>query len=288
MSLEKYIKYGKVIEFIKGNIDRKSLGQTVIIEADDSLDKLALVKEIIKEEICEEKSFFACDKCKTCQKIDKDNYEDLLVLDFDESKKSKSYSVSQIREKVLPFLQRKSISSNENSFLVIPFADSMSNLLQDTLLKTLEEPGNNKQIFLLCENTYKLQQTIRSRSRIYRINYQFVDESKEEFLLAKELFRKIENQEFFFDLKVYLDDNISSREDTINLLEAMEIILSNYFKKSDFKKYTFREIRYMIMEIEKTKKKLETNISYKYALRKLVLDFKYIKNGGIDARDSRS
>ncbi len=280
MSIEKYEEYGPLIKRIKESIQKDNFGQTIIIEGSSAVDKLSLTLEIIKGEICHNEKGSSCDKCIACKKVDKGNYEDLLIIESDSKRKTKGYSVSQLREEVIPFLQRKPISKEGISVLIIPEADSMNEASQDTLLKILEEPKENRQIFLLCENSEKLQVTVRSRSSIYRINYMDIDLENSMIEESKTFLNMIYKKEDFFTVKNFLEENIKSKEDLVLIIDAMELNLREILIKGGNQFFSLNRLIDIINILEETKDILRYNISYKYAMKNLFLTLTYYDDKG--------
>jgi DNA polymerase-3 subunit delta' len=93
------------------------------------------------------------------------SHPDLLVIDLEEEKRD--ISVEQIRA-VPPFLS-KTAAQNGWRIVIIDGAERMNRAAQNALLKALEEPSPNALVLLLAENTGALLPTIRSRSRVLRL-----------------------------------------------------------------------------------------------------------------------
>lgn len=79
----------------------------------------------------------------------------------------KDISVEQIRA-VPPFLSMTAAQSGWR-IVIVDHAESMTRSAQNALLKVLEEPSPNSLLILLAENMGALLPTIRSRSRILRL-----------------------------------------------------------------------------------------------------------------------
>lgn len=93
------------------------------------------------------------------------SHPDLMVIEPLEE--GKDIGVQQIRA-VPPFL---SMTASQGSWriVIVDGAESMTREAQNALLKVLEEPSPNSVLILLAENTGALLPTIRSRSRMLRL-----------------------------------------------------------------------------------------------------------------------
>jgi len=106
----------------------------------------------------------ACDKCRSCRKIDADSHPDILGVHLLKGKKI--ISISQIRQMGL------AISSKPNEaifrMVLILDADRMNIQAQNALLKMLEEPPEKTFFILIANRISLLLPTIISRCRNIR------------------------------------------------------------------------------------------------------------------------
>ena len=94
------------------------------------------------------------------------SHPDLLALAPEDE--NKDLNVEQIRS-VAPFLSMTAAQSGWR-IVIIDGAERMNRAAQNALLKVLEEPSPNSIIILLTDHLGKLLPTIRSRSRLLRLN----------------------------------------------------------------------------------------------------------------------
>jgi DNA polymerase-3 subunit delta' len=117
---------------------------------------------IAKALVCDE-SILACQNCIDCNKIENHNYSDLIFF----SGKEKS-----IKKQNIEFIQEefsKSSVEGKCQIYILENIDNSSSESMNSLLKTLEEPGNNKYAILTCNNLNKVLPTIQSRCRIVQL-----------------------------------------------------------------------------------------------------------------------
>jgi len=93
------------------------------------------------------------------------SHPDLLIIAPEEDK---DLNVEQIRT-VGPFLAMTAAQSGWR-IVIIDGAECMNRAAQNALLKVLEEPSSNSLLILLADNLGRLLPTIRSRSRLLRLD----------------------------------------------------------------------------------------------------------------------
>ena len=77
------------------------------------------------------------------------------------------WGISEVRK--IPLFLSQFSNKYPNKAVIIYQAQNLGPEAQNALLKTLEEPGKNNFIFLLCSNHHQLLPTILSRSQLIRL-----------------------------------------------------------------------------------------------------------------------
>lgn len=137
----------------------------VIIESKDKTKSFELAKFLSMYAVCNDTER-PCGQCGQCRKAFNAAHADIKYA-YPE-KKSKSYSIDQMRE----ISKDAYIKPNEAAAKVYIFEDAenrLSPIVQNAFLKLLEEPPQNVLFILLCENSKKLLATILSRSVVLRL-----------------------------------------------------------------------------------------------------------------------
>ncbi len=245
------------IERLKATIINDTVMHAYIFESDSTIDKEILAREFAKAILCESHSGDACDKCNTCLRIDHGNHEDIIYASPNENGNivDKEMERIQIRLKLRPLVGNRTIA-------IIPHADTLTLRAQNRLLKTLEEPLGNAIIILLSDNIEKLIQTIRSRCVIYRIsNYNSVPES-EHIDMAQKLADMLIGNEPFYKIVKIIEPITSSRQEVINLLEALEYVYRNILVgKTDKSRMYRRQYIYDAVSLIETAKRDITSVT---------------------------
>ena len=238
------------------NIQIDKIPHAIIVEGDSFTDKLGFAKEIVKAIV---------GQGLNGQKVDDDNYEDMLIVDRGTSSIKKE-DVSEIQR----FLKRTA-SLDSGNICIICNADNMRVQSQNMLLKTLEEPPQGSHIFLLSENSNNLLDTVRSRCVIYRAYGE--DDSKVGTLeLAESVCQLLLEDAYFHKAKKLLEKEIKDKEELLELLDGMEKVYREYLLGSEKgrlyrKEDIFKYIRY----IEDAKKNIRYNVNYRTAFKKLII-----------------
>ncbi len=137
------------------------LPQSVLLTGGSEKLREKCAQELAMAALCRNKTDGSpCGKCPACKKIKAGSHPDVLTLKPEKDKKS--VSVDAVRELVL---DRLYVAPNEADDKVYIFyaADELSPLIQNALLKTLEEPPPFVMFVFLCEQRDKLLTTVISR-----------------------------------------------------------------------------------------------------------------------------
>lgn len=267
MSLERWAGKGNLIERISSSIIGNKVTHAYIIQGDTTVDKQGFATDFLKAVNCQEKPGIGCDECLNCRKIDHGNCEDLHLIQSD-GKSVKDQSIFHLQE----LLSRKPLG--ERNMVIISDGDTMTTRAQNRLLKTLEEPKGNAIILILVNNEENLLQTIRSRCISYSVPR--IDnnvDNRKIFELADELLDLILEGAKFLAVRKLLLKSIKSKNDALELVDAMEIALRNILLGTDERNRFFDSDKTIsaIHFIEECRKDIIYNVSYNSALKNLMI-----------------
>ena len=159
------------------------------------------------------------------------------------------------------FIQRLRLGSYGPHLVgIIDNADMLSDIIQNKLLKTLEEPEEGTVIILVTNNIENLLLTVRSRCGKIRIS----DDESEDGKIKTEDFAV----EHFYAFRNAVDKKIKSQEDAIALLSAMEDDCREAMVGGD-KSTAFAQ---SIELIEQTRSDIYRGMKYDKALKRLFLE----------------
>ena len=108
----------------------------------------------------------ACGQCKQCKLFQSGTHPDLKIIEPDEG--SKILKINMIRGMV-DFFNQSSMQGGRKIAIIAP-AEALNNNAANALLKTLEEPSDNSNIFLISHSSGRLLPTIRSRCQVLDFN----------------------------------------------------------------------------------------------------------------------
>lgn len=251
----------KNIEYFKKLILEKKIFHSYLFNIKVDFFKVNFIYKLSKSLIFDDAKYLECENIDIKNELN--NNIDFLLIEEDESKKILSEKFLDINDFVTskPYLYK-------NKVILIKNIESMSENLQNKLLKLIEEPPNNLYILMISENTSNVIDTIFSR--IIEIKLEDLSEKQIlEYILKKD--NKIDD--YIIEISLY---NIDFYYELINnkelydkyhkfLTEFSRLLNKNYEYHVDINVLFFEEIDYMYLI---------------YVMIQLLKDFIYIKNGG--------
>ena len=156
----------------------------------------------------------------------------------------KNIEIEQIRN-IINYSQKSSFNQNKR-FILIDNIELLTKNASNSLLKLLEEPPENLYFILIHDNSYRILETIKSRSINFKIN--FTNKS------IIQITKKIIGEEDFSTINHTYLKMYNSIGDLV--------FLNNFFKKYEIniKSYTIKELLNYIISKKLYKKDSELNI----------------------------
>lgn len=125
---------------------------------------LEVAKYLAKTVLCDDPSPLACNSCITCLRVDDNNYPDFIV--FDGSKETiKKDEVGNIETQ----FEKTAFESKGIMIYILHLVENMTTEAVNSILKFLEEPGNEIYAFLTTNNENNVLPTIISRCQVMRL-----------------------------------------------------------------------------------------------------------------------
>lgn len=145
-------------------IRQKSLPHALLFSGLPGLGKIRLAEQLAASILCHspQEDGLACGKCKSCQLYEAGTHSDLHRIHPEED--SKYIKIDQIRD-FCDVMSRTSQLGGYRIGIVCP-AEAMNVNAANSLLKTLEEPGERSVMILVTSHLSKLPATIRSRCQV--------------------------------------------------------------------------------------------------------------------------
>lgn len=304
MAWYKIVAHDRIKKILQRSIVDKRIASAYCFFGIEGIGKEAVAFEFIKTVLCDDQmingsNIDACDKCSSCQKVNRlihQNVDILFSLPSGKSTASKSanplelltpdqYDIlqeqmalkasniyhkisipkaTQIKIASIRELRKKlsmSSSTNKRRFVVVLSADEMTNESANAFLKTLEEPHDNVTIILVSSKPDKLLPTIRSRCQ--EIDF--------EPLPNKELVKALIANEGLDEVRAGLIANFAqgsygrAKEYLTDEFTELRELIVNILRRSLSNRKVFRlkflELQSQLID-EKDKKKVENALTF--------------------------
>ncbi len=167
-----------------------------------------------------------CRNCENCRRIEKGGFADLEII----SPAGAHYKIEQIRD--LQHRINQSRMMGKVKVFILVDADAMQDAAANCLLKTLEEPADDRMIILLAENGDRILPTVMSRCRI--LNWRLAPEpiAKEDLLPVWEFLQRLPDADWE-EIFSFTENLAKNREGIPVFFDRMETILrDNYVERS--------------------------------------------------------
>ena len=274
MGLSKYRKYGSAAAKLKDAVNSGIVSHAYILEGDNNVDKLGFAKAFAQALICRQMPGEGCGRCIECRKIEDGNYEDLYLVEPEDTtaRKTGTNTIKDAQIEELQVRRKEKPTAGGHNIAIISGGDTMTARAQTRFLKTLEEPPEGTVIMILSENSEELLPTINSRCvniRLYDLDNK---DDNAETDLAKKVISMIHNRSYFADIKAELDQSIKTRQDAYSFLDAVEALIGSTVRGSGTFTITPEGARESTALIEEAKRSIKLGAGYNYMVRKLVLE----------------
>lgn len=166
MQIETYLKkYQPVIyQTFVNCLQSHRLSHAYLLSGNPGTPLLEVARFLAKTVLCDDPSPLACNSCITCMRVDDDNYPDFIV--FDGSKDTiKKDAVGSIETQ----FEKTAFESKGIMIYILHLVENMTPEAVNSILKFLEEPGNEIYAFLTTNNENNVLPTIISRCQLMRL-----------------------------------------------------------------------------------------------------------------------
>ena len=207
-----------IIENITGGA---SSAHAYIVEGKAGAARDAFIKELAMGLECLDPDVSArpCGRCDACRQVAAGSSMDIVRMQM-------SGKTGYKTEDANAFAERLDMGAYGRFLIgVIDDADSLSETVQNKLLKTLEEPRGNVILLLGSSNPDHLLNTVRSRCSTVRVQDTAVDEEENAKADAiREAARMLYGGRAFHEFRDALEKSVKTRADALLLTEMAEDI----------------------------------------------------------------
>ncbi|MGP4082803.1 DNA polymerase III subunit delta' [Pseudalkalibacillus sp. R45] len=164
-----------VVKLLTNSLKKERLAHAYLFKGNKGTGKKKISLHLTKAYFCRvRKDSEPCGECPDCKRIDSGNHPDVHLVKPD----GQSIKIEQIRQLQKEF-SYLGLESKSKAY-ILEHAERMTNQAANSLLKFLEEPGQETIAILLTENPQQLLDTIRSRCQILT----FAPQSQNELIEA--------------------------------------------------------------------------------------------------------
>lgn len=159
------IKNQPILNKILNNINNKGNNvQAYILSGNDKENLINYAILFSKVLVCPHKYKKDCSECNICNRIDKENYTELKIIN-PVNKIIKKEAILELKNE----FKTKSIEG-KNEVYIINDAETLNGAASNTILKFLEEPDSNIVAIFTTTNLDSVIKTIVSRCQVIKIN----------------------------------------------------------------------------------------------------------------------
>ncbi len=226
-------------------------------------ERMRLAKDVTKMILCDRGG---CGTCTVCRKIESGNHVDVMYVEGRSGKKLVTDDVEVMQR----FLMRRPYETDRN-IAVITKADNIDRTAEKKLLKTLEEPEAGTVIILLADNLSGIDETIRSRCVIYRLQEK-KEYSREAVGYALRLTEAMTGEQTFADKRELVSEitrAIKKADDTDLAMDILECLEDTFAGRiTDGKSDCLDSVH----RIEEAKKMIKVNVKAAAVFMYLLLE----------------
>lgn len=243
----------RIINSIRGG---SGAAHAYIVEGRNAEERGFFIKNFAKSILCAcpSTNMMPCGRCPACVQVEAGTSMDVVHMD-----RSKT---NYTADDATAFSSRLAMGAYGKHLIgIIDEADKLSEIVQNKLLKTLEEPEEGALIILGTANADNLLSTVRSRCGTIRMHQ---SEEDEESVDVNNYITKI-----FFKYRDAVDKNITSADQALELLSKLEELRREAMVKggADAEGHAAA-----IELIENTRKDIYKGMQYGKALKRLYLE----------------
>ena len=256
MQIEKYLqKYQQVIyQTFLNSFNKKQLSHAYLLSGSNGSPLLETAQFFAKSILCDDPSPLACNSCITCLRVDDDNYPDFFVFDGSKGTIKKDDVVS-----IETAFDKKAFEEKGIRIYILHLIENMNVQATNSILKFLEEPGENIYAFLTTNNENAILPTILSRCQVLHMKLvdknivindainEGVEKIDAELLsyfyndgeLIKEVLDNKEENEAFFTAKNCFEETIKELDagNKMDVIYFVESQVSNKIKTKEACRY---------------------------------------------------
>ena len=298
--LDKYMESQNIVyKTLTNAVNKNTYSHAYLFETNGNEDALDIAISFAKTLLCPNNytNNNQCVNCTQCQKIDKNIFSDIKIIEPD-GMWIKKEQLDELQKE----FSKKSVESNKKIY-IINNAELLNVQASNSILKFLEEPEENIIAILVTKNIYQLLTTIVSRCQIISLKKnkekETIDEEiKEKLEYVNNFIKYLEKEkietllmtqklwhEYFKERKDYINGYeliLIYYKDVLNFKLNRQIELFSEYKEEIeviANNNTFNNLIYKINKIIELKEHIKVNANQNLLLDKLIIE---LSRGDID------
>ena len=225
MDYTNYLKEKQPIAYkvFENALKNNRIFHAYLLSGESGTPLLEIAKFLAKSLVCLNPTPFACCKCQNCERIEKEIYGDLIIIDG-----KKGYIHKEDVQRINEEFSKTSLEKNGKKIYIINLVENMMADSVNALLKFLEEPSEDTYAFLTTENEFRVLPTILSRTEIVKFNLLDKKDLIEESIkigvdpLDAELLSNFYNDSSTIKEEAKNEDYQSIKNDVLSLFEYLD------------------------------------------------------------------
>ncbi len=240
-------KYQPIIyQTFVNSFQAKRLSHAYLISGNPGTPLLEVAKYFAKSILCDDPDPLACNSCITCLRIDDNNYPDFIVIDGSKGTIKKD-EVSNIETQ----FEKTAFESKGIMIYILHLVENMTVQAINSILKFLEEPGNEIYAFLTTNNENSILPTIISRCQVLRLKQierqEVIDNAIELGVDQKDA----ELLSYFYNDPELIQESLEDNDDKDTYLDAKKALeeLLEHLIEEDYRASIYYAQTYIIPQI---------------------------------------
>lgn len=244
----------------------KAYAHAYLIEGPEGDARTQAVEAFVQKLLCPSASGSegACGVCPTCLRVAKGTHEDVIRMTRSgkQGYKASDASVMMSRLAMHPYGLR--------NIGIIEEAERLSEVVQNKLLKTLEEPGEGTVIVLVTTNRSSLLDTVRSRCVLLRLGGNGLTDGSEEE--TRTLARRWGEDLFFYEARAVIGKSMKDRETALCFLDELETLRHSALCRVAEDGGETAGLLFDLEKIELARRDILRGMKHNYALKRMYLE----------------
>ena len=241
-------KYQPIIyQTFVNSFQAKRLSHAYLISGNPGTPLLEVAKYFAKSILCDDPDPLACNSCITCLRIDDENYPDFIVIDGSKGTIKKD-EVSSIETQ----FEKTAFETKGIMVYILHLVENMTVQAINSILKFLEEPGNQIYAFLTTNNESGILPTIISRCQTLRLKQIDRQEVIDGAIALGVEQKDAELLSYFYNDPELIQESLEDNDDKDTYFDARNALdeLLNHLIEKDYRAGIYYAQTYIVPQVK--------------------------------------